>query len=271
MYQIKSVNRALSILDLFSLDCPELSISEVTRKLNMDKVTVARAMHTLEQHNILVRSPNDRKYYLGGKILELAGIILSKLDLRRIAAPYLAELHAKTNETVHIFIRTGDERICLDKIESSHPIRLTMQVGVLYPLHAGAAGKILLSGLTDQEIGEVIERTGLPRFTPNTITTAEQLRKEIVKIRQQGFAVSHEEIIPSSHQISAPVKDYSGKLVATVGVSWPSPRSSPGRLQEFTNLVKTAAARISQELGLRSTSQVVKIRDPKDIDISGGM
>lgn len=249
MPQIKSVKRAFEILDLYSVSHPELSVSEVARELGMSKSTVARLMATLESVNILKRC-NNRKYRLDGRVMATARVFLSNLDLKAIASPYLTELNKKTNDLVSINVIRGDKRFSLDWIESSHPVRYVVKQEHIYaPLHAGAPGKLLLAYLPDEKIEEIVKRTGLPRYTNNTITKREELQKEIENIRKNGIALSKREHIEHACAVSAPIRNYNGEVVAALSISWIMLGNTSEKEQTYPKMVKEVANNISRELG----------------------
>lgn len=251
MVQIKSVKRASEILALYTISRPELSVSEVTRELGMNKSTVARLMATLESVNILKKCSN-RKYRLDGRVMEAARVFLSNLDLKAIASPYLTELNKKTDDLVSINVIRDDKRFCLDWIESSHPVRYVVKEEHIYsPLHAGSPGKLLLAYLPDNKIEEIIKRTGLPRYTNSTITKREELQKEIGGIRKNGIAISKGEHVKYACTVSAPIRDYKDKVVAALSISWIMIGDTSGKEQTYPNMVKEVANSISRELGYR--------------------
>jgi len=218
---IKSIKRTIQILNLFTLDCGHLGVSEIAQKLNMNKSTVSRVMTTLESGNIVKKSLGSRTYCLDRKVAELARVFLSNIDLKTVASPYLKALHEKTGEVISIYIIEGDQRRCIDWIETSNRVRYVMNDSYVYgPLHASAPGKLLLACLPDEEIEQLIERTGLPRYTEFTFTNKKELRKEIKKIRKNGLAISKGEHIRLACGIAAPVRNYLSKVIAALTITW---------------------------------------------------
>lgn len=248
---LKSVNRACDTLNLFISGGAEHSISEIALKLNANKSTVSRIMSTLAAQNIVERSMVNRKYRLSGKIWELAEVYLSNLDLRTTALPYLRELRAQTDETVSIYSVTEDDRICLERLESSQFLRPALEIGHHAPLTAGAPGKVLLAYLPLDKRNKLIERKGLPRYTEHTITTREELEKELDKICNQGFAVSYGEYIEYCTTVAAPIRNYTGEVIGSVAITGLVMRFTPEMERESSILVKKTAANISRALGYR--------------------
>ena len=254
MSDIGSVKRAAEVLKLFAQGYAQLGPTEVAQKLGMNKTTVIRLMSTLVTTGLLRKAATGRKYALGGAVMDLARAFLASADLKTVSLPYLQKLRDITGETISIDVRQGDERVCLLIVEGNNPVRLGAKVvGERATLHAGSDSKLLLAYLPDEEIDKVLERTGLPRYTQATIVNKKKLLKETEKIRQQGFAISKEERWEYAYCISAPVRDYTGLVVAAVSIFGIIMRLTPEKEKEFPKLLKTTADEISHQLGFWET------------------
>jgi len=261
MEVIKSVKRVFDILDLFVTQDPELGVSQVAKHIGINKSTSSRIMATLETVDILKKNPENQKYRLNGKILGLTKVMLSSIDLKSLARPYLKELNARTTELVQIHVLDGDQRVVLDWVESTRPIRRVIDKSHMYgPLHAGAPGKLLLAYLHDDKVNEIVERVGLPAYTKLTITNKTELMQELKLIRKQGSAFSVGEHWEFMYTVSAPIRNYLGEVIAALSISWLEMMNAPGVSDEYTALVKETALRISRELGyqLFGQSEAVK-------------
>jgi IclR family KDG regulon transcriptional repressor len=255
MAVIKSIRNTLNILDCFTSENPEIRVTEISKKLGLSKSTVSRLLSTLEQGNFVAKVSTNQKYRLGPKILELASIFLSNTELRNIAIPYLRNLRNKTGEMVSIFVMYGNQRVCLEKVDSPHEVRQTLSIGDRYPLHAGSSGKLLLAYLPKEKRKEIILKTGLPRFTSNTITNFKNLEKQLNKIREEGYAVSHQERASFVASVSAPIRNFKGEVIAALCVSGLEARFANEK--EFIRLTRIVADRISKELGYQGTGKDV--------------
>ena len=226
-------------------------MTEAAQSLELSKGTISRLMHTLQTAGFLTKNVETKKYILSSKFMKLSRVCLSKVDLKTSAASYLKELSKQTNELILVHVIEGDKRFCLDWIESTNPIRHVIEKEhVFAPLHAGAAGKLLLAFLADKEIDEIIQRTGLPRFSDSTITDLNKLKSEIEKIREEGIAISHGEIVPHASTVSAPVRNWSRKVIAALSISWLVMDHNDGsKSLIYPDMVRDAAKRLSQDLG----------------------
>jgi IclR family KDG regulon transcriptional repressor len=250
MSETRSLMRALNILDLFTIEKPELGVTEASENLGLSKGTVSRLMRTLESAGFLKKNEATRKFVLTGKFVKLSRISLSHTKLKTAAAPYLKELSKKTNELILIHIVVGDRRYCLDWIESSHPIRHVIEKDHVYaPLHAGSAGKLLMAYLPDSRFEEILKKYGLPRYTDKTITDPVKFKQEIEKIRKLGMATSSGEIVSSALSVSVPVRNWGGEVIASLSLSWLAIGDPPHDVSSYPDLVKDAALRLSHDLG----------------------
>jgi IclR family transcriptional regulator, KDG regulon repressor len=246
---IKSIKNGLDILACFSHETPEIGVTDIANKLSLSKSTVSRLLSTLQQGNLVIQIPPYQKYRLGPKILDLASIFLSNFEWRMIAIPHLKDLRDKADETVTVFIVQGIERICIEKFDSSHELRPVLNLGGHYPLHAGAAGKLLLAYLSPEIRKEILGQTGLPRLTPYTITTLKEIEHELAGIRRDGYAVSLAERALHVSSVAAPIRDFAGKVIAALNLSGPTVRFTREKQKEYVLLVAVTADKISRQIG----------------------
>lgn len=236
--EVKSVKRAVDLLRSFSLDEPELSVTTLSRRLDVHKSTVSRLLSTLEAARLVDRNPQTGHYRLGMGLLELAGLVILHADLRQLAQPMLRRLADQTQETVDLAIRDNGEVINVEQV--TPPNRRVLNIGWIgrrTPLHASATGKVLLAYLPKADLESVL-RSPLTRFTENTITDVSTLRAELDLVRQRGYAVGFEELEIGLNAVAAPVVDHNGHIVAAVSVAGPSSRLSRARIEQ------TAAAQV---------------------------
>ncbi len=180
---VQTVDKALSVLEFLSGQPQGRRGSEIARALGFHPATTHRLLSTLEARGYVRKDPVTKCYTLGLKCLELGGAVLASIELPSIARPYLEALQAETGETVHLMINDRGQGIYLTKIESEHRVRMASQLGRRSYLHCTAVGKAMLAFMDEKEVDAIIEEHGLPRFTPNTITDKEILKKELLTIR----------------------------------------------------------------------------------------
>ena len=189
------------------------------------------------------------KYKLGLTALHLAHAVLQQLDFRKEAKPSMERLADLTSETVNLSVLDGDEVVYIEKAEGSASLRMLSRIGHRAPVHCTGAGKVLLSEMALDEVRAILRRTGLPRFTPNTIVTFDQYLRELEFVRANGYALDKEECEEGASCVAAPIRDHTGKIVAALSISGPTVRFGQDRLPTLVNYVVDIADDISTKLG----------------------
>jgi len=248
---VQSVRRAISILEAFSSEKAELGVTELSQKLNLHKSTVSRLLSSLQREGWVEENPLTHKYRLGMALVTLGGLVLQRLDVTQSALPHMRALVDITQETVNLAIRDRDEAVNIAEIPSPQPVRYIGWVGRRIPLHCTSTGKVLLAYLPTAE-REAFFARGLPRYTSNTITSSDLLRRELVRVREQGYAVCHEEFDIGLNGGAAPVRDHTREVVAVISVAGPAFRLSPDRFPVVATHVKQTALKLSLQLGYNS-------------------
>ena len=244
-----TLERTIEILDCFSVEHPELGVREMARLLGMSHSTTGRLLSSLKDMGVLSQNPTTKMYSLGGKVLAWAGSYNATLDVRTRALPYLEELQEETQETISLYVLEGDVRVCVERLESTHNIRMVARIGRRLPLYAGSAGKVFLAFLPEKEKDEILSRTAFDPLTPMTITDVDKLNKEIEKTRKQGYAVSHGEWILEASGVACPIFDRTGCVIAALTISGPAQRFTKENVTRFIPIVKRVASEISQDMG----------------------
>jgi IclR family KDG regulon transcriptional repressor len=254
---LSSVKKALELLDHFTVERPELSLAEISREVDAHKSSVFRVLTTLEAAGFLEKDPQSGKYRLGLKILDLAGRVWGRHDIRQIAAPHMEELARETGEVIHLAVLDGADIVYLEKKGQGQILTVATRVGGRNPAYASSMGKILLADLSEGELKAILGRGKLKKLTPNTITEMPKLVEELKRIREQGFALDNEETFPGIRCVGAPIRDAGGRVIAALSVTVPMQRMGDERVRELWRLVTNTARVVServaaeQEGGLR--------------------
>jgi IclR family KDG regulon transcriptional repressor len=246
--RLSSVANAIRLVKAFSDNEYEIGISDLGKRLQLPKSTVHRLASTLIDADMLEQNPENGKYRLGLILFELGSLVRRKMDFSSEAKPTLMALREKTGETVHLAILGHTSIIYVNSLESKQAIRMTMDVGVRKPAYCTAAGKILLA-FEAPDVTEYILSAGLPERTPNTITDSAALREELASIRTLGYALDDEECELGLRCIAAPVRNYSGHVIAATSVAGPAQRLSKKILTSYVPDVVNAGEAISVRLG----------------------
>jgi DNA-binding IclR family transcriptional regulator len=244
------LERTFAILEVFTESRPEWSTTEIARALGLPVPTVHRILAALKRLGYVSQHEETRRFRLGLAALSLGERARAIADLRPVALGPLRRLSDATGETALLTVLTPerDRSVCLERVETPQPLRLSVQPGRQLPLHAGASQKALLAFMPDEEIERQISQP-LERFCQSTITDPRALRRELKAIRARGWASSYEETNVGVWGIAVPVLSDTD-VVCAVGIAGPSPRLSVERVREDVGLVHDAAAAIGRALGL---------------------
>jgi DNA-binding IclR family transcriptional regulator len=247
---VQSVTRALDILEVFPRFGPELGLSRIASLLHLNKATAYRLLSTLEERGYVERSPDSRDYRLGLRTFELGAYYQNQIKVRRIALAYMNEMVAGTRESAFLCVREADEAVCIERVEGNNEVNIfALRVGGKQPLHCGAAPRALLAGMDDAYLAAYTQRTGLPAFTPFTITRLDDLLDDVHNTRQQGFVISQNDASVGISAVGAPVYDHTGRVAASISLSGLSSRYETDQITAITRTVIDSALRFSRQLG----------------------
>ncbi len=246
---IQSLQRGLMILEIIAKKETGITSAEVSREIGLHTSTTSHLLRTLTTLGYLTQDESTRRYHLGSKLFHLAGSAWTEAHLLRMANPLLVEMAQQTGEASHLAVLERGEVIVIGKIDGSSPVGVSQRVGYPRPAHCTAIGKILLAYLSGPEMRAFLESAALRPLTPRTITAAPILEQELERVRGQGYAFDDEEFNQGIRCLAAPVRNFTGHVVAAIGISGPVWRVSLDRVAQLTEFVKTVAHRLSQQLG----------------------
>jgi IclR family KDG regulon transcriptional repressor len=160
-YRIQAIERAVAILNVFSVDESELGVTEIAERVGLHKSTVHRFMVNLDAAGLVERNPRSGRYRLGLHIFELGGLVMQRMNLWDEALPFLEGLVRDTGETGHLAVLDGGEAIYIERVEARRPLRVPSAIGRGYPAHATNLGKVLLADLPRERVVEIVATHGL--------------------------------------------------------------------------------------------------------------
>ena len=247
---LQVVERVFTILEAFTEFRPEWSTSDLARSLELPIPTVHRLLAVLARLGYVSRDEQTRKFRLGGAALQLGEQARAVTDLRAVAMMPLRRLSQETGETALLTAVSPkrDCSVCLERVETSQPLRLSVQPGRQLPLHAGSSEKALLAFMPANEVERLLAGP-LERLCTATITDAHSLRRDLQAIRDRGWASSHEETNIGVWGIAVPVIS-EDDVVCAVGIAGPSTRLSDEVIRRDVPLVQRAALAVARSLGL---------------------
>jgi len=243
---VQSLSRAFAVLEAFSFDKTEMTMSEIASAVDLPVSTTARLLSTLVEGGYLKK--NERKYYLGYKLFYLGNIASMQFNLDRVIEPIMQDLVNETGDLVSLSVIANYHRVCIKKIEGTSLIRRHINVGEPQPLYAGSGGKVLLAYQGETYWDEYFSVVKLDKLTPNTEIDPPRIRETLRQIRKDGYSLSFAERIIGSISASAPIFNKEGVIEACLTVGVVS-LSSTLDTQKLVELVRQGTSRASKEIG----------------------
>jgi DNA-binding IclR family transcriptional regulator len=245
----KSLDRALSVLlEIAGRGERGMTLSECAGVLGFSKATTHRILQTFMRRGFVRLDEERGTFTLGVTNLRLGIEFLESIDLRREALPTLRALAESTGETAHLGRLSGTEVVYIEKVESSHAVRMYSRVGDTMPAYSTGVGKAILAFLEEAEVERHLPDVLVARAV-NTITDREALRHELRRTRARGFSLDDVENEDGIRCTGAPVFDHSGRVQAAISVAGPATRMTVERLQELGPVVRAQANAVSARVG----------------------
>ena len=246
---IASIERAADVL-LYMASATEhdLGVTEIATALDLSKAVVHRILSSLRQPGFVRVDPDTRRYSLGPACLTIGASYLDNMDIRGLATEPMRRLVKLTGETATLSIRNGWTRVYIDQMTPPREVKMSVRLGVPFPLHAGGSSKAFLAFLPDEEIDRYLAQPDLAGLTPDTLTDPVELREEIARIRTVGYAISFGERQSGAASVAAPVLDRRGAPIAVLSVSGPIERYRP-HVNVAAKHLTTETRKLSQLMG----------------------
>ncbi|TNC26103.1 IclR family transcriptional regulator [Amycolatopsis alkalitolerans] len=247
---VPAVQRAADVLELFLGPDARLSAAEIVERLGLPRSTAHELLTTLAARRYLDREVGEETTYsLGPVLLELGSRYQRRLEFAKEADAAARSVAAQCGETVHVGVLDGLDVVYVSKIDSVHSVRLISEVGRRLPAHCTAVGKVLLAGLSPEELGARLKGRKLAALTESSITSRPALLAQLDEVRRTGIAHERGESNPDAGCVAAPVADARGDWVAAMSISIPTSRHSEEAWQRWEKLVREGAARLTRRLG----------------------
>jgi IclR family transcriptional regulator, KDG regulon repressor len=244
-----SVDNTFDILEVFLKHGGELGVKEVSDLSGVSISTTCRVTANLVRRGYLQQPKNRGKYSLGLRFLDYYSAVRKGSNIVQVATPYMAKLNSIIDESICLSVLDSGEAVKIAVTESHQMLSVSSTVGTRTNLHCIAEGKLLLAHLSEKEIDNYITNHGLNYFTPNTITDANKLKKELSNIRLNNIAIDNEEMRTGVRGIAAPVQNETGKVIASLGLIGPASRLIIERDREVIPLITGIAKEISRAMG----------------------
>ncbi|RLP26927.1 IclR family transcriptional regulator [Mesorhizobium sp. YM1C-6-2] len=246
---MKSVTNAMKVLELFSTERMQISVSEVAKELAIPKSSASRLLSAMRKSEIVAQVSKGGVYGIGPLARRLGALYSSTVSTRDIIREGMKELATETGHSCWMSVLSGTDITVVDGIHGGYPIRLVVEVGSQLPSHATAAGKALLARLEDEKIRALYRSSDLPVFTENTLTSMDRLLAELATIRKRGWAETRQEIIDGITSISVALTAASEPSGIALSVSFPVANLNEGQQSDVRHALLRTAAKLGQRIG----------------------
>jgi DNA-binding IclR family transcriptional regulator len=244
-----SVARIVALLEALAASDGTAGVRAIARASGIDKSAVSRLLRQLTELRMLEQSEVAGRYHIGPRFFEMARAVASKDDLARAARPILERLVATFNETCYLAVRERDDVFFREKVECDQPIRYVIDQTRPSPIHAGSAGRAILSALPEDEFERLITQRPLSAVTPHTITDPAALRRLRLEDRARGYTISQLERSIGGCGIAAPFYGLDGQCLGSLVITMPQTRFEAARFDEWGRAILEATALLSRRLG----------------------
>jgi len=246
---VQSLARGLSIIKCFDADNSVMTLTQIAERVNLSRAAARRFLLTLE--NLGYVSLEGRNFQLTAKVLDLGYGYLSSLSLPEIAQPHLETLASRIHESASASVLDGTDIVYVARVPIRRIMSVKINIGTRMPAHATSMGRVLLAGLTDQELKTLIANFEMPKYTRNTITTKSHLLQEITKVKKQGWSINDEELEYGLRSIAVPIFHKSNKMIAAINISTTAQSNTLESMEKmFLPELKMTAQRISEDLAI---------------------
>ena len=241
----QSVEKVFQIIELMVSKGGEMRLQDISEQVKSPTSTVLRYLSTLSSFGYVYQNADSSKYALTLKLAQLGSLVSEQHDIRNLVHDYLVSLSDEFQESSCLGIEEDNEVVYIDVINGPDNMLKTMQrIGKRAPLHATSVGKNILQNYSHEEILKIIEKKGMAELTIHTITTPEALFNELEDVKKKGYALDLEECEVGAKCLAVPLKDYTGKVVASISISGPTSRMT----DEKINKMKTYMLQMSEEI-----------------------
>ncbi|MCX7787791.1 MAG: IclR family transcriptional regulator [Spirochaetes bacterium] len=245
-----SIGKAFHVIEVMASQGGPMRLQEIAQGTGMPASTVLRFLSTLKEYGYVDQVRETSQYFLTMKFCRIGNQVSKQVRIRDIVRPYLERLSREFEESVSLAIEQNFHVVYVDVVDGpDHMLQTLQRIGKIAPLHGTGVGKCLLLGFDEFRLEELVRRQGLPALTPNTIHSLEALKAELETVKRQGWAIDNEECEIGARCVAAPIRDYSGRIVAAISTSGPVFRMTREKMEYMKIRITQAAEEISQLLG----------------------
>ncbi|MGP2849207.1 HTH-type transcriptional repressor AllR [Serratia marcescens] len=245
----QALDRGLEILQYLANAGGSSSVSVLSEKLELPLSTTFRLLKVLEKSEFVFQDPQLGWWHIGIQSFTVGSAYMNDRDVVSVAGPFMRRLMLLSGETANLAIRNNFDAVLIRQCECQAMVRMCAPLGSRLPLHASGAGKALLYPLAEEEMLDLIVRSGLQSYTPKTLTSVNLLRKDLHQSLEQGYTIDDEEHALGLNCLASAIFDRNNNVIAAISISGPSSRVGKERFKELGELVGEVARDISAALG----------------------
>lgn len=228
----------------------ERSATQISRELNIPVQTVHRLLLSMTKSGLVYQNKETRKFRLGMTLMQFGFMVWDNISVRTTGKPFMKKLSKKTGASVYLTIREGVDGIFVDSVYPSPIYKSTEPIGMRLPLHIGASKKVILAFLKEKLQNQILDDLSpLPARTKSTITNREKLQIELIRIRQQGYAISYGETTEGTVGLAAPIFSWDNQIIGSISIAGYESSFIKENLPRLVHAVKQSGSDISEELG----------------------
>lgn len=252
---VQSIDRLFDVIEVLSTQPRGMSLTDLAGRVGLHASTTHRLLASLSGRGYVQKDAESGKYRLTIRMFEIGSRVVNGMNLLSVSRPYLEHLAALTGETIHLVVRDGHEVVYLYKEDTRDSIvRMASFVGLRSPMYCTGVGKSILAYLPEPEVADIWRHTTITRFTVHTIVEYADLIADLVKVRQQGWAVDREEHELGVMCVAAPILDFRQTPVGAISISAPSARMSEEKIVFGAKAVCSCTKAISDLLSKTGAS-----------------
>lgn len=249
---IKSIQKAIIVIELLAKEDGELSLMEIAQRLNWPKSTLHGILATLRDFQYIDQSLETGRYSLGVRFFELGSQVAKKWDIVKVAKPLMKQLSNKTGLTIQLGIEREGKVLYLEKAEANSMVRIVSEVGTRLPMHCSGLGKTLLAYMNPAQVNHILKEHGMKKFTENTITNEKKLKMELEKIANQGYAIDNAEIMDGLMCLALPIRNGNGEALYALSASGLSAQFTWDKMTTILHDLQESVDKIEEFLRLNT-------------------
>lgn len=249
---IQSLDRAAALLQAVADRPGGIGLADLSALVGLHTSTAFHLAKTLVRLGFLIQDGENKRYRVGSRLFAMAAGALNDNTLLVLGMPVLERLSNSTGEASHLAVRSRQDIVLVARMAATGMLQMSERTGLTRPPHATAIGKVLLAFMTEAERVRLVADLPLPQITPHTITDPDLLLRELGTVAQHGIAHDRCEFDAEVRCLAMPVRDFTGRCIAAIGISGPIWRMTPSAVETKIHFLESAARELSQLLGYKA-------------------